>query len=226
MVSNFKSLMGAMLMLGPLLVLGGKLPNISNPIYIITNGETPSLSRRGLSPIGNQRATECLPQLFSTLDVGKIIMCPQNDDSEVCFETLDTTQPIANALDLPIDTTCGADENTDDNCVTKLMENFAKTSSQSILVVWDLQEVTALLEEDLSLDTDNADAVDKVHFDVLTIVNKKKITTVTSQNCTDIDGVAPGTGLQNGKKKTTRGDEKLKRKRRSKEEKRNLWMID
>ena len=43
-------------------------------------------------------------QLFSILNIGKIIMCPQNDDSEVCFETLDTTQPIANALKLPIDT--------------------------------------------------------------------------------------------------------------------------
>lgn len=31
-------------------------------------------------------------------------MCPQNDDSAVCFETLATAQPTATALGLPIDT--------------------------------------------------------------------------------------------------------------------------
>lgn len=41
--------------------LGNSSPLINNPIYIISNAETPSLFRPGLSPIGNQRATECLP---------------------------------------------------------------------------------------------------------------------------------------------------------------------
>lgn len=44
-------------------------------------------------------------QLFSTLNIGKIISCPLNEDSEVCFETIPTVQPIADALGLPIDTT-------------------------------------------------------------------------------------------------------------------------
>ncbi|KAF4613235.1 hypothetical protein D9613_010947 [Agrocybe pediades] len=171
---------------------------ITNPIYIITNAEQPSFNRRGLTPIGFQRANECLPQLLSTLNIGKIIMCPQNDDSEVCFETLDTAQPIANALKLPIDTTCGADENTDDDCLTKLTKNFAANSSQSILIVWDIHEMGALLEEDLNVNIDNADdARDGLHNDVITTIVKNKITLITSQNCTNIDGVVPGTGIVN-----------------------------
>ncbi|KAF8152933.1 hypothetical protein B0H34DRAFT_677167 [Crassisporium funariophilum] len=133
---------------------------VTNPIFIISNAEQPSLSRPGLTPVGIQRAAECLPDLFSTLNIGKIIMCPRNDDSEVCFETLSTTQPIADALGLPIDTSCGADENTDDDCVTDLTKKFAKNSTQSILIVWDIQEIGALLGEDLDLDTDDAGAND------------------------------------------------------------------
>ncbi|KJA23941.1 hypothetical protein HYPSUDRAFT_66033 [Hypholoma sublateritium FD-334 SS-4] len=168
--------------------------SITNPIYIITNAEQPSLSRPGLTPIGYKRANECLPELFSTLNIGKIIMCPQNDDSQVCFETLDTTQPTADYLGLPIDTSCGADENTDDNCVNDLLKKFAKNSTQSVLIVWDIQEIDALLGEDLDLDTDEADADDGIHFDLVTMVVKNKIKGIVSQNCTDIDGIAPGTG--------------------------------
>jgi hypothetical protein len=115
--STFKIIVGLLLCVQPIL-------SITNPIYIITNAEQPSLSRPGLTPVGLQRANECVPavsrlilnitfsntlltlcrQLFSTLNIGKIIMCPRNDDSEVCFETLSTTQPTADALGLPIDT--------------------------------------------------------------------------------------------------------------------------
>ena len=83
-------------------------------------------------------------------------MCPQNDDSQVCFETLDTAQPTADYLGLPIDTSwhvlfplylseewilmtiprSGADENTDDDCVTDLLKKFAKNSTESVLIVW------------------------------------------------------------------------------------------
>jgi len=168
--------------------------SITNPIYIITNAEQPSLSRPGLTPVGYKRANECLPALFSTLNIGKIIMCPQNDNSQVCFETLDTAQPIATSLGLPIDTSCGADENTDDDCVTGLLKKFAKNSTESVLIVWDIQELGALLGEDLDLDTDDAGADDGIHFDLVTIVVKNKIKGIVSQNCTDIDGIAPGTG--------------------------------
>lgn len=39
----------------------GLVVGISNPVYVITNAEQPSLFRPGLTPVGLQRATECLP---------------------------------------------------------------------------------------------------------------------------------------------------------------------
>jgi len=32
-------------------------------------------------------------------------------------------------------------------------------------------------------------------FDILTTIVKNKITSIVSQNCTNLDGIAPGTGL-------------------------------
>lgn len=37
--------------------------SVKNPIYIISNAEVPSLGRPGLSIIGEQRATQCLPEV-------------------------------------------------------------------------------------------------------------------------------------------------------------------
>ncbi|KAF8909696.1 hypothetical protein CPB84DRAFT_1743724 [Gymnopilus junonius] len=102
-------------------------------------------------------------------------MCPQNDESAVCFETLATTQPTATALGLPIDTSCGADENADDDCVTDLLKKFAKNSTQSVLIVWDIQEQGAFLEEDLDLGTDDADADDAPGTDSDSIDAQKKV---------------------------------------------------
>ncbi|KAF9558630.1 hypothetical protein CPC08DRAFT_709462 [Agrocybe pediades] len=167
---------------------------INNTMYIISNAEQPSLSRGGLSPVGFRRANECLPQLFSKMNIGKIIACPPNDDDDpVCFETLDTARPIADALGLSIDTSCGADENTDDNCVTDLAKAFEQTSSQAILIVWDIGAVDDLIKDSLDLNGNDAKD-DGVHSDFITVVEKGLITGVISQNCSGIDGIAPGTG--------------------------------
>lgn len=50
-------------LLSGLLSLIHPVLSITNPIYIITNAEQPSLSRPGLTPIGYQRANECLPEV-------------------------------------------------------------------------------------------------------------------------------------------------------------------
>ncbi|KAF4613208.1 hypothetical protein D9613_010912 [Agrocybe pediades] len=151
--------------------------------------------------------------LFSKMNIGKIIACPPNDDDDpVCFETLDTARPIADALGLSIDTSwhvhplsilytlrlinvfdSGADENTDDNCVTDLAKAFEQTSSQAILIVWDIGAVDDLIKDSLDLNGNDAKD-DGVHSDFITVVEKGLITGVISQNCSGIDGIAPGTG--------------------------------
>lgn len=40
----------------------------TNPVYIISNAETPSLNLPGLTPIGKKRANKCLPAV-NYLDV-------------------------------------------------------------------------------------------------------------------------------------------------------------
>ncbi|KJA14135.1 hypothetical protein HYPSUDRAFT_59542 [Hypholoma sublateritium FD-334 SS-4] len=111
----------------------------NNTIYIISNAETPSLNLPGLTPIGALRAEECLPQLFAPLDVGIIVTCPLDSESGKCASTIVTATPTANWLGIPIDTSCrlsGADEETDDDCVTDLLKGFTKNSTQSVLIVW------------------------------------------------------------------------------------------
>ncbi|TFK31322.1 hypothetical protein BDQ12DRAFT_694331 [Crucibulum laeve] len=173
-----------------------------NTVYIISNAETPSLGLPGLTPVGIQRVEQCIPSVFASLDVGKIISCPPDPDSGACFSTIATATPLANALNLAVDTSCGADEETDDDCVTKLMKKFSKTSNQSIAIVWDLDQMDSLFENIDADEPDNDDDDDddddddeddsEGHYDILTTVVKGIIKSEVSQNCTGIDGQAPG----------------------------------
>ncbi|KAF8992752.1 hypothetical protein BDQ17DRAFT_1369138 [Cyathus striatus] len=169
----------------------------NNTYYVISNAETPSLRLPGLTPVGQQRAQTCIPSVFSSLNVGKIISCLPDKDSGNCFETIATATPLANALGLPIDTTCGADEETDDDCVVDLMKKFGKNSTQTIVIIWDLNAMDDLFEnldvDDGDDDDDDDDDDETPHFDLVTQVKKSKVQAIFSQNCTGIDGQAPGT---------------------------------
>jgi hypothetical protein len=54
-----------------LLVAARAVSAVTNPIYIISNAEVPSLGRPGLSIIGEQRATQCLPEVIVPLTQNK-----------------------------------------------------------------------------------------------------------------------------------------------------------
>ncbi|PPQ86180.1 hypothetical protein CVT25_006923 [Psilocybe cyanescens] len=170
----------------------------NNTVYIISNAETPSLELPGLTPVGLQRAQNCLPPLLTPLDIGLIVACPFDKDSGLCAETIRTATPTAQALGLNVTTTCGAGEESDDDCVSDLLKKFAKTSTQSILVVWDILDLDSLFEN-LDIDDstegdddDDDDDDDTPHFDLLTAIVKHKVTSITSQGCAGLDGQAPG----------------------------------
>ncbi|KAF9474846.1 hypothetical protein BDN70DRAFT_294024 [Pholiota conissans] len=169
----------------------------NNTVYIISNAETPSLQLPGLTPVGAQRAQQCLPALFAPLDIGLVVTCPFDPDSGKCSETIATATPIADSLGLTVDTSCGADEETDDDCVPDLLKNFGKTSTQAIIVIWDLGDMDSLFEnldvDDDGDDDDDDDDDDTPHYDVLTTVVGHKVTSTVSQGCSGIDGQAPGT---------------------------------
>ncbi|KAF8188060.1 hypothetical protein BJ912DRAFT_926507 [Pholiota molesta] len=170
---------------------------LNNTIYIISNAETPSLQLPGLTPVGAQRAQACLPALFAPLDVGLVVTCPFDPDSGKCAETIATATPIADSLGLTVDTSCGADEETDDDCVPDLLKKFGKNSTQAIIVIWDLGDMDSLFEnldvDDGGDDDDDDDDDDTPHYDVLTTLVGHKITSTVSQGCDGIDGQAPGT---------------------------------
>ncbi|CAA7263716.1 unnamed protein product [Cyclocybe aegerita] len=182
-------------------VINGPLPvkaaPPNNTLYIISNAETPSLRLPGLTPVGLTRVQECLPPLLSPLDIGLIIACPFDPDSGLCKQTEATARPTAEYIGLEVDTSCGADEETDDDCVPDLIKEFGRNSTQSVLIVWDINDLDSLFEnldvdDDWEDDDDEEDELSQ-HHDVLYTVVKRRVTSIVSQGCAGIDGQAPGT---------------------------------
>ncbi|KAJ7794432.1 hypothetical protein B0H14DRAFT_2923131 [Mycena olivaceomarginata] len=181
----------------PLALLSPALAvSINNTLYIITNAETPSLDRPGLTPIGLQRRRiASLRSIFADLNLGLIIVCKPNNKTGACMPANDNRLaarrvPGARARQPLRDV------------VRRLCRQYTddltpKNSTQAILVVWDSAEMGDLLENlDIELpggdDDDDADDV-LSHADLLLIKNLKQTLIETSMNCTGIDGPAPGT---------------------------------
>ncbi|TFK31758.1 hypothetical protein BDQ12DRAFT_693584 [Crucibulum laeve] len=177
----------------------------TNPIYIISNAETPSLGLSGLTPVGLQRVQDCIPSVFASLNIGKIVSCLPDAETSSCFSTIATATPLATSLGLPIDTSCGTGEDSDDECVGDLLTQFAAHSTKSIVIVWDLNQMDSLLEnldadepeeeDDNDNDDDDNDDEDASggHYDIITNVVNGILLPDTSQSCAGIDGQAPGT---------------------------------
>jgi len=137
-----------------------------------------------------------MPNVFANLNIGLVLSCPFDKDSGLCSETIATATPTANTLGLPVTTKCGAGEEDDDDCLSDFMRDFTKTSTQAILLVWDLNAMDDLFENlDISdgNDDDDDDDNEVPHFDVITTVVKNHVTNTTSMGCEGIDGQASGT---------------------------------
>ncbi|KAJ7195080.1 hypothetical protein GGX14DRAFT_206659 [Mycena pura] len=169
---------------------------VTPPYYVITNAETPSLNRPGLTPVGQQRANACIPQIFSQLNIGLILSCSvdkEGKDGLLCPNAVLTATPLAKALGLNI-TLCATGEGSKDECVPDKLQAFFKTSTKSALIVWDSSEVDDLLEDanvkDAGMDIDDTVETPDV---ILTVpglgVRVRPI--ATSMNCTGIDGPGP-----------------------------------
>ncbi|SJL10052.1 uncharacterized protein ARMOST_13434 [Armillaria ostoyae] len=182
----------------PLLLAASALA-IENTVYIITNAETPSLHRPGLTPIGHHRAGHCIPEVFGNLSLGFIASCTPNSDTGTCIPAVATAAPLANSLGMGIDTSCGTGEESDDDCVKNLLHAYAKTSSAPILIVWDAAAMDDLLEN-LGMELPDADNEDDeegqeeepvgTHPDVILTKIKGSKLAESSMNCTSIDGPA------------------------------------
>ncbi|KAK0205155.1 hypothetical protein DFS33DRAFT_1274108 [Desarmillaria ectypa] len=188
------------------LLLAASAFAIENTVYIITNAETPSLHRPGLTPIGHHRAGHCIPEVFGNHSLGFIVSCMPNSDTGTCIPAVATAAPLANSLGIEIDTSCvvlsGTGEESDDDCVHNLLHAYAKTSSAPILIVWDAAAMDNLLEN-LGMELPDADDEEDdeedqeeetvgTHPDVILTKIKGYKLAESSMNCTSIDGIADG----------------------------------
>ncbi|KAF9037414.1 hypothetical protein BDZ89DRAFT_1061572, partial [Hymenopellis radicata] len=180
---------------------------IHNTVVIIGNAETPSLHRRGLTPVGKWRVDNCIPKVFADFGFGLITTCTPSNVTGVCTAAYQTAAPLAASLGLPIDTSCGTGEESDDDCLSDLLVRYSKTSTQPVLVVWNGALMDDLLENlDLELPEDDDDedededgdddedeeAVIAQHYDSILIKVKGERIVETSMNCTGVDGPAEG----------------------------------
>jgi len=166
-----------------------------NPIYVIRNAETPSLGYEGLTPVGRARAQNCLPHVFgptSGYGIGKVISCTPNVTTSACYSAVDTATPLAHALNLPVDTSCGSEESnyTLKTCVSDNIATFAATSNKSVLIVWDKDEMDDLFDN-FDLENDEPDFPDE-WADIIFTVQNNHFTSITSQSCSGIDGTDTG----------------------------------
>ncbi|KAJ7495120.1 hypothetical protein FB451DRAFT_1360074 [Mycena latifolia] len=135
------------------------------PYYIITNAETPSLDRPGLTPVGKQRAEDCIPEVFSQLNIGFILSCSIDKDGEEglgCPVAVETATPLAQALGLNVTlwstlsrgyfisvdspaTSTAELVKSRTTTVHDKVHAFLKASNQSALVVWDATDMDSLL---------------------------------------------------------------------------------
>ncbi|TFK31320.1 hypothetical protein BDQ12DRAFT_717074 [Crucibulum laeve] len=176
---------------------------IRNSLYIISQAETPSLGLDGLTPIGVRRSEECIPGVFGHLGIGLIVSCTPDFDTGDCFAAGATVTPLANALNLTVDTSCDTGENTQDDCVSDLISAFAANSTKAILAVWNAgDEDTFFTNLDIDIPDDDGDGV--THHDVITTIRNEVFIGQSSQSCEGIDGQAPGTGIFNFRKPGTR----------------------
>ncbi|KAF8896633.1 hypothetical protein BD779DRAFT_1668387 [Infundibulicybe gibba] len=167
-----------------------------NSIFVISNAETPSLGFDGLSPVGLQRAQECLPNLFgpsSEYDIGLIIACTPEVNTTVCQTAVDTVTPLATSLNLNVDISCGVRNTTTEECVNDVIFTFAAQSTQSVLVVWDRDYIDDLFDN-FDLESDEPDFPED-SSDVIFTIRNKHFVAQTSENCPDIDGPVGGVPL-------------------------------
>ncbi|KAL0946322.1 hypothetical protein HGRIS_012561 [Hohenbuehelia grisea] len=178
-----------------LLTLISLVMAIPNSIYILRNAETPSLGIEGLSPVGKQRATSCIPSVFSatsTYNIGLVMACRKDVNTTDCHTAVDTATPLATALKLTLDTSCATIESnvTSETCVPDRIKTFAKTSTKNILIVWDVEHLDDLLDE-FDLENDGPDYPEQ-NADVVFSIRNNHFVSQVSLNCPGIDGAATG----------------------------------
>ncbi|KAL2889785.1 hypothetical protein HOO65_020327 [Ceratocystis lukuohia] len=160
-------------------------------VYLIRHGEKPK-EGNGLSAKGIQRA-ECLKSLFgkdSKYDIGHI-MAQKPKKNGRRKRPYDTVKPLADHLDIEVDTSCPRD---DMECVKDTIKNYE--GKGNILVCWEHKRLTKIVKT-LGLKHHDAPHYPSKHFDIIWTDPPKyhKLDPITYESCPAIydseDDVAP-----------------------------------
>ncbi|KIP03781.1 hypothetical protein PHLGIDRAFT_15638 [Phlebiopsis gigantea 11061_1 CR5-6] len=163
-----------------------------NTVYLIRNAETNTAALgSGLSPAGRARAA-CLPRVFGPggpMAVEYIIAEPPTADGNKT-EALDTAAPLAAALGLTIDTSCGRD---DKDCVGEALAAYALDHPRaSMLVVWGAVKLPDIAE---ALGANNVPDWPAAWYDLIWTVQDTSIRAQSSEGCPGLDAPAAGGAL-------------------------------
>ena len=171
-------------------------------VYLIRHGEKPS-SGNGLTAQGEQRA-QCLTGVFgpdSDYDIGHIMAeTPQSgkmishrlrllastytelrkDGSQQ--RPYDTVEPLAQELDLAIDTSCSRD---DEDCVADVVNGY--TGSGNILICWEHHQLNNIAQ---ALGAKNVENYPDDSYNLIWTdpYDYSSIVSVTSEDCPGISG--------------------------------------
>ncbi|TVY15731.1 hypothetical protein LARI1_G006053 [Lachnellula arida] len=169
-----------------LLALASLLSAISaqQTVYLIRHGEKPADDGNGLSAQGLERA-QCLRNVFGASSGYNIsyIIAEQPKSSGKRTRPLLTVQPLADDLGLTVDTSCDRD---DSKCVAKLVSTYDEDGSGNILICWEHDALTDIVE---ALGDDDAPTYpdDSFNFIWTDPSPYSDITSVTSEMCPGLD---------------------------------------
>lgn len=164
------------------------LASCAPTVYLIRHGEKP-VEGDGLSAQGVQRA-QCLRNVFgktSKYNIGHIMAQTPKQPSkagDVSIKRqrpLETVKPLANDLNLAVDTSCDRD---DAECVKSVITSY--TGTGNILICWEHKKLTDLVKAlgDESAPEYSHDAYNLIWTDTPPY---NRIDDITSESCPGLD---------------------------------------
>ncbi|KAF8309201.1 hypothetical protein DL93DRAFT_2118097 [Clavulina sp. PMI_390] len=156
-----------------------------NFVYLIRHGEKPSDGSNGLSDQGEERA-QCLVNVFTPAQGYNIgyIMAETPKSSGARERPLETVTPLAESLGLTVDTSCDRD---DPDCVADAVAAFAAISDQDVLICWEHDALTDIVESLGIKKKDAPDYPDDSFNIIWTLQDETILDDSQSENCPGLD---------------------------------------
>ncbi|GAA6030773.1 hypothetical protein JCM8097_008870 [Rhodosporidiobolus ruineniae] len=153
-------------------------------ILIMRHGEKKNDGSVGLNEIGKKRA-QCLRKVLGRKGkhhVGLILAEAYNPDTRKRIRPYLTVKPLADDLDLTVDTECEVD---DAKCVRKKVAKYVKNGGKGeVVICWKHSMLNVIAHE---LGAPKTDPYPDDRFDIIWTIHRNRIITKESEQCPGID---------------------------------------